>query len=171
MLSPDDLLGLLSPKALGTDVENFGMETATSSLNRVVVDLRLGPTFLIIGMTRSPMAESSSIATASSSSAPVPGCVSRSFEEACVEVLEESLDSELDFFSMGGGRVVVVVSIFLFSFGTESFFAATVEGLVIVGVTDLPSKPTSLDRGPDSTEVEGGMEGALGGWDSGRAAL
>lgn len=92
--------------------------------------------------------------------------------EECVEVLEESLEPEFDFFSMGGGRVVVVVVVLLFSLGAELFFVTAVKGLVVVGVTELPSNSSPLDEGSYAVGgTGGGVEGAFCGGEAERAAL
>jgi len=151
----------LSPVDLGIDVETFGIETATSSLNRVVVDLRLGAVLLIIGISREARLSSSSRTTASSSPAAAPDFVFWSWVE-----LEDSLDPELDFLSIGGGRVAAL----LFSFSTKLFFATALAGLAVVGVAELSSGSSSLDRGSASVELAGGVEGALDEGDPERAA-
>lgn len=106
------------------------MDTATSSLKRVVVGRRAKLDFVLVARFAS-----SSTETAFSFSALVsPGSGSNTFA-----LLDERLDPELSFLSIGGRRVVDG-DIRLFSFEDSLGFSRASKGLVGVGVTELSSE-------------------------------
>lgn len=153
MLSPDDDLPVFSLADRITAVEGLGMDTATSSLNRVAVDLRLGadlPNGASIGSVGVGL---TSTMTASSFSAGGLDSTSRDDAGGIVAILEDlplepEPEPELDFFSIGGRRVDVVD--LRFSFERVLLCTPAERGLVGVGVTELASSSPVLDEGPGS---------------------
>ena len=149
LLSPDDL-PIRSLDILVFDCEPLGIETATSSLNRVVAALR-GPEdsadpagLLAFGKAKSEGSWSSSETMASSSSAIARDLSCGDVEDDSITILDDRLDPELVFLRMGGGRVVLLR---LFSFDSLDV-ATSVSGLVGVGVTELSSLLCLPNEGP-----------------------
>ena len=129
---------LLSPdRRLPDDREiadALGIDTATSSLKRVVLDLRAD--LSAMGAYGSVGVESSSNVT--SPSMPVSAVDGDPWEtgERIDELLDGRLEPELNFLRIGGGRAVVGR---LFSFDLVVASGGTSEGLWGVGVTELSS--------------------------------
>ena len=119
-------------------VEALGVDTATSSLKRVVVDLRAEVP--ATGIRDSIGVEPSSKMTASSLLAAFLELNSLDFGIKTEEPMKDELEPELEFFSIGGGRVVIVR---LFSFGWVVAFADARRGLWGVGVIETSSDPSS----------------------------
>ena len=161
MLSPDDDLPVFSLADRITVVEGLGIDTATSSLNRVVVDLRLGVEVPDGASIESVGVGLSSTITTSSFSAGGLDSTSRDDAGGIVAILEglplePEPEPELDFFSIGGRRVDVVD--LLFSFERVLLCAPAERGLVGVGVTELASSSPVLDEGPGSVGAVGACE-------------
>ena len=129
---------LLSPdKRLPDDretIDALGIDTATSSLKRVVFDLRAD--LSAMGAGGSVGVESLSYMT--SPSMPVSAADGDTWEAGgrIDELLDGRLEPELNFLRIGGGRAVVVR---LFSVGLIVASEDTSEGLVGVGVTEVSS--------------------------------
>lgn len=160
MLSPDDDLPVFSLADRITVVEGLGIDTATSSLNRVVADLRLGVDVPDGASIESVGVGLSSTITTSSLSAGGLDSTSRDDAGGIVAILEDlplepEPEPELDFFSIGGRRVDVVD---LFSFERVLLCAPAERGLVGVGVTELASSSPVLDEGPGSVGAVGACE-------------
>lgn len=134
---------LLSPDERPPDdreaVDSFGIDTATSSLKRVVVDLRAD--LPVMGASGSIGLGSSSNVTAPSMPAPVADHDPWEAGDRIEELLDGRLEPELTFLSIGGGLLVVVR---LFSFGLIVASDDALEGLRGVGVTEVSSN-SSLD--------------------------
>lgn len=130
LLSPDRRL----PDDRET-IDAFGIDTATSSLKRVVFDLRAD--LSAMGACGSSVGVGSS-SNVTSASMPVSAVDDDPWEagERIDELLDGRLEPELNFLRIGGGRAVVVR---LFSFGSIVASGNTAEGLVGVGVTEVSS--------------------------------
>ena len=142
LLSPEDDLPVFSLADLITDVEGLGIDTATSSLKRVVTDLR-GVAVPPDGIRAECVGVASSSRTTASSFSPMAldftslddaGETVANFEELPPE---PEVEPELDFFSIGGGRMEGLDP--RFSFKLELPFVPAESGLVGVGVTELAS--------------------------------
>ena len=144
LLSPDRRL----PDDRET-IDALGMDTATSSLKRVVFDLRAD--LPAMGACGSVGVESSSNVT--SPSMPVSAVDDDPWEagERIEELLEGRLEPELNFFRIGGGRAVVVR---LFSFDLIVASGDASEGLWGVGVTEVSSKSSLPWTRPALGEAE-----------------
>ena len=140
LLSPEDDLPVFSLAYLITDVEGLGIDTATSSLNRVVTDLRVVAVRPDGAIAERGGVASSSRTTASSFS-PIEldfaalddaGLPVTSFENLSPE---PEVEPELNFFNIGGGRLGGLDPRFSFKF--ELLFVPADSGLVGVGVTEV----------------------------------
>ena len=150
LLSPEDDLPVLSRADLITDVEGLGMDTATSSLNRVVIDLRV-----VAGRPDRARTESVGVAssskTASSLSTVGLDISSRSDEGDAATILEALLpgpesevELELDFLSIGGGRFCKFDLRFSLEHSLDS--GPVDSGLVGVGVAERSSSSSVGDK-------------------------
>lgn len=119
------------------------MDTATSSLKRVVVDLRAD--FLTPGTSGSVGVGSLSNPTATSLPTPAADPDSWGAGKRTDELLDGRLEPELDCLSIGGGRTVVVR---LFSFVLMAVPEDASEGLWGVGVTEVSSNCSLPWTGP-----------------------
>ena len=129
LLSPDKR----APESRVT-VGALGIDTATSSLKRVVVDLRAD---------FPPVGTDDSVGVGSSSKAAVPSLPIAAANDKSGEVgdeieglLDGRLGPELDFLRIGGGRIAVVR---LFSFDLLVACGDVSKGLWGVGVTEVSS--------------------------------
>ena len=147
LLSPDRRL----PDDRET-IDALGIDTATSSLKRVIFDLRAD--LPAMGACGSVGVESSSNVT--SPSMPVSAVDDDPWEagERIDELLDGRLEPELNFLRIGGGRAVVVR---LFSFGLIVASGDASEGLVGVGVTEVSSTSSLPWIRPAVGEVETGL--------------
>ena len=143
-----------------TDVGGLGIDTATSSLKRVVTDLRVvavrpgGTIVELVGVGPSSR-------TTASSFSPIELDLA-SLDDARETVanfenlpLEPEVEPELDFFSIGGGRTGGMDR---FSFELELPFVLTESGLVFVGVSELGSTSFELGELSDSVGEIGACE-------------
>ena len=128
------------------DVEGLGIDTATSSLKRVIPDLRVVAVFPgVVIVERVGVGPSSRTASSSSPIELDLASLDDARDTAAnFETLppEPEVESELDFFSIGGGRIGGLDG---FSFELELAFVPTASGLVCVGVSELDS--TSFELG------------------------
>lgn len=131
-----------SPELLEANVEDLGIDTDTSSLNRVFVWRRAELDLVPVDR----LGSSSSNKIASSFSVAVLTCGSGGDGATIFALFDDLLDPELPFLRIGGRRVVEG-EVLLFSFVAELDFLTAAEGLAGVGVTDLSSRPLSLDEG------------------------
>ena len=174
LVSPEDDLPVFSLADLITDVEVLGIDTATSSLKRVVTDLRVvavrpdGTVAECVGVA------SSSRTTASSFSPIEPDFAL--LDDAGETVVnfenlppEPEVEPELDFFSIGGGRMEGLVP--RFSFELELPFEPAESGLVGVGVTERAPSSLGLGEQSDSVGEVGACEAEVGAGVRERAAL
>lgn len=174
LLSPEDDLPVFSLADLITDVEDLGIDTATSSLKRVVTDLRVVAVRPDGAIAERGRVASSSRTTASSFS-PIEldfvalddaGETVTSFENLSPEL---EVEPELDFFSMGGGRTGALDSRFSFRF--ELPFVPAESGLVGVGVTEVATSSLELGERSDSVGEVGDCEAEVEAGVRERAAL
>ena len=126
----------------------MGIDTATSSLKRVVTDLRV-VVVLPGGALVERFGVGPSSRTTASSSSPIELDLVSLDDDARETVAnfenlppEPEVEPELDFFSIGGGRMG---GLDRFSFELELPFVPTASGLVCVGVSELGS--TSFELG------------------------
>ena len=129
---------LLSPERRLPDdrdtIDALGIDTATSSLKRVIFDLRAD----LPAMGACGSVGVGSLSNVTSPSMPVSAVDDDPWEagERIDELLDGRLEPELNFLRIGGGRVVVAR---LFSFGLMVSSRDASEGLVGVGVTEVSS--------------------------------
>ncbi len=116
-----------------TDEDGFGIDTDTSSLNRVAIGRRTEPDFVETERLGSSLGE-----TAAFLSTLVPSCDSAEEGLMIFALLEERLDPELSFLRIGGRRVAVC-EVLRFSLEVSSDLSSAAMGLVGVGVTELSS--------------------------------
>ena len=143
-----------------TDIEGLGIDTATSSLKRVVTDLRVvavrpgGTIVERVGVGPSSRTTASSFSPIELDLASLDDAreTVASFENL---PLEPEVEPELDFFSIGGGRTG---GLDRFSFELELPFVPTESGLVRVGVSELGSTSFGLGEQSDSVGEIGACE-------------
>ena len=153
LLSPEDDLPLFSLADLITDIEGLGIDTATSSLKRVVTDLRVvavrpdGTIAECVGLASSSRITASSVSPTELHLASLDdeGETAANFKNL---LPEPEVEPELDFFSIGGGRMAGLDA--RFSFKIELPFVPAESGLVVVGVTELAPYSLGLGEQPDS---------------------
>ncbi len=150
------------------------MDTATSSLKRVVTDLRV-VAVRPAGIIAECVGVASSSRTTASSFPPI-GLDFASLDDAGETVgnfedlpPEPEVEPELDFFSIGGGRMEGLDP--RFSFKLELPFVPAESGLVGVGVTELASSSPGLGEHSDSVGEVGACEAEVGEGVRERAAL
>ena len=174
LLSPEDDLPVFSLAGLIIDVEGLGIDTATSSLKRVVTDLRV-----VAVRPDGAIAECGGVAsssrTAASSFSPIEldfaalddaGETVTNFENLSPE---PEVEPELDFFSIGGGRIGGFGPRFSFKF--ELPFVPAESGLVGVGVTEVATSFLRLGDLSDSVGEIGACEAEVEAGVRERAAL
>ena len=174
LLSPEDDLPVFSLADLIIDVEGLGIDTATSSLKRVVTDLRVvavrpdGPTSERVGVPSSSRTTASSFSTIELDFAWLDDAGEKvaTFEKL---LPEPEVEPELDFFSIGGGRMEGLDP--RFSFKLELRFEPAESGLGGVGVTDLAPSSLGLGEQSDSVGEVGACEAEVGAGGRERAAL
>ena len=174
LLSPEDDRPVFSLADLITDAEGLGIDTATSSLKRVVTDLRVAAVRPDGTIAECVDVASSSRTTASSFSPMELDFAS--LDDAGETVAnfkylppEPEVEPELDFFSMGGGRVEGLDR--RFSFKLELPFEPAESGLVGVGVTERAPSSLGLGEQSDSVGEVGACEAEVGVGVRERAAL
>lgn len=155
LLSPEDDLPLFSLADLVTDIEGLGIDTATSSLKRVVTDLRVvavrpdGTIAECVGLASSSRTTASSVSPIELDFASLDDDAGETVANFENLLPEPEVEPELEFFSIGGGRMGGLDP--RFSFKLELPFVPAESGLVVVGVTDLASY--SLGLGEQTDEV------------------
>ena len=174
MLSPDEDLPVFSLADRMTVVEDLGIDTATSSLKRVVVDLRLeadlpdGVSIDSVGVGLLSKTTTSSFSA---------GGLDSIFRDDAGEMaailedlpLEPETEPELDFLSIGGGCMDVVD--LLPCFERALLCAPAVRGFVGVGVTELASSSLVVGESPAPVGEVGACEAEEVGDVRERAAL